>query len=153
MRTWVIPSMADSYTVEAGSIEEYGTDYSLGDVVTVKEHLRRGKSVDKVITQAVKSISGAEKSLKLTFGDQKRKLLSGINENVERAMRDIKKIVMDKAAKEDVKQAAQSIKSESEKLSELMANALGVYRTIQSSEDGSEVYYLHDAPTMARDVP
>ena len=30
-----------------------------------------------------------------------------------------------------------------------MANALGVYRTIQSSEDGSEVYYLHDAPTMA----
>ena len=140
--------MADSYTVEAGSIEEYGTDYSLGDVVTVKD-IARGKSVDKVITQAVKSISGAEKSLKLTFGDQKRKLLSGINENVERAMRDIKKIVMDKAAKEDVKQAAQGIKSESEKLSELMANALGVYRTIQSSEDGSEVYYLHDAPTMA----
>lgn len=139
---------ADSYTVEAGSIEEYGTDYSLGDVVTVKD-IARGKSVDKVITQAVKSISGAEKSLKLTFGDQKRKLLSGINENVERAMRDIKKIVMDKAAKEDVKQAAQGIKSESEKLSELMANALGVYRTIQSSEDGSEVYYLHDAPTMA----
>ena len=140
--------MADSYTVEAGSIEEYGADYSLGDVVTVKD-IARGKSVDKVITQAVKSISGAEKSLKLTFGDQKRKLLSGINENVERAMRDIKKIVMDKAAKEDVKQAAKGIKSESEKLSELMANALGVYRTIQSSEDGSEVYYLHDAPNMA----
>lgn len=31
------------YTVEAGSIEEYGTDYSLGDVVTVKD-IARGKA-------------------------------------------------------------------------------------------------------------
>ena len=136
--------MADSYTVEAGSIAEYGAEYALGDVVTVKD-VARGKTADKVIIQAEKSISGVEKSLRLTFGDSKRKLISGINENVERAINNIKKLVIDKAAKEDVKNESEVQKG----ISDMLANALGGYHTDETSEDGSVIHYFHDQPLLA----
>ncbi len=136
--------MADSYTVEAGSIVEYGAEYALGDVVTVKD-ISRGKTADKVIIQAEKSISGVEKSLRLTFGDSKRKLISGINENVERAINNIKKLVIDKAAKEDVKNESEVQKG----ISDMLANALGGYHTDETSEDGSVIHYFHDQPLLA----
>lgn len=61
--------------------EGFGRDYSLGDKVSVRDKYT-GNMFSAVITEVEKNYSGSEKSIKLTLGKQKPKLLNRIINNM-----------------------------------------------------------------------
>lgn len=61
--------------------EGFGRDYSLGDKVSVRDKYT-GNMFSAVITEVEKYYSGSEKSIKLTLGKQKPKLLNRIINNM-----------------------------------------------------------------------
>ena len=65
-----------SYTVDP-SATGYGTDYDLGDKVTVIDRVT-GNRFDAVITEAVKSYSQGAQNITLSLGKQKKKPLQRI---------------------------------------------------------------------------
>ena len=52
-------------------------------------------------------------------------------------------------AKEEAKTAAKDYSAGVQQLNNLMANALGFYKTEQKQPDGSSIYYLHNKPKLA----
>lgn len=71
----------DSFTVEiAGGIEDFGKVYSLGDYVTIKS----GNVVcNTQITAAERTYDGEKTTLKLTFGDEKPKVIKKIRNEMQ----------------------------------------------------------------------
>lgn len=69
----------DSFEIDVKGFAEYGDIYKLGDIVTVRNDT---VSLDTIITEAETSYSGVNKSLKLTFGNKKPKLLNQISKQI-----------------------------------------------------------------------
>lgn len=65
-----------SYTIEP-SVSGYGTDYSLGDIVTVLEPATNNK-YNATITEVTKAYSQGKRDITITLGDQKQKPLQRI---------------------------------------------------------------------------
>ena len=65
-----------SYTIEP-SVSGYGTDYTLGDIVTVLEPVT-GNQYNATITEVIKSYSHDKRELSITLGTQKKKPLQKI---------------------------------------------------------------------------
>ena len=65
-----------SYTIEP-SVSGYGTDYSLGDIVTVLEPATNNK-YNATITEVTKSYSQGRRDISVTLGKQKQKPLQKI---------------------------------------------------------------------------
>lgn len=65
-----------SYTIEP-SVSGYGTDYSLGDIVTVLEPATNNK-YNATITEITKAYSQGKRDITITLGDQKQKPLQRI---------------------------------------------------------------------------
>lgn len=65
-----------SYTI-VPSVSGYGTDYTLGDIVTVLEPVT-GNQYNATITEVIKSYSHDKRELSITLGTQKKKPLQKI---------------------------------------------------------------------------
>lgn len=70
-----------SYEVGAAVSSGYGTEYNLGDIVTVKDDFT-GNLFNATITEATKSYSQGGKTLSLVLGQQKAKPLNKIVNNM-----------------------------------------------------------------------
>lgn len=66
-----------SYEVEPAASSGYGVDYSLGDIVTVRDS-GTGNLHDAKITEVTKSYSQGRRDIRLVFGRQKQKPLQKI---------------------------------------------------------------------------
>lgn len=70
-----------TYTLSAAASSGYGTKYFLGDIVSVKDDYT-GNVFSDVITEVEKSVSNNARSIVLTLGRQKPKLLNRIIQNM-----------------------------------------------------------------------
>ena len=70
-----------SYEVAPSVASGYGTEYDLGDIVTVKDDFT-GDLFNAAITEATKSYSQGQRSLSLVFGQQKAKPLVKLVNNM-----------------------------------------------------------------------
>lgn len=61
--------------------DQYGSKYFLGDIVTVKDDIT-GNYYNEVITEVTKSCAAGQKSITITLGKQKPKLLNQIINNM-----------------------------------------------------------------------
>lgn len=71
-----------SYELTASAASGYGSRYFLGDIVTVKDEFT-GSYYNGVITGTEKSFSAGQRSLSLTIGKPKQKLLDKIIKNLK----------------------------------------------------------------------
>ena len=68
----------DSFVVSPGSFDDYGPVYSLGDKVTIEDEALN-VTLDAVIAEAEKSITPEGRTLTLTFGTKKPRILNQLN--------------------------------------------------------------------------
>ena len=77
--------MKDNVETESFEIDvpfsNYGTDYELGDTVTVKDDFQNNR-FNRVITEVTKSYASGQRSISLTLGIPKQKPVQEIINNL-----------------------------------------------------------------------